>query len=248
MRGEAIRIQLLQEQHRRQVEKEEEARAAHEAMVDRLKAIAPTIERDFGIPADLFTSVLAYEPKSAFQVIESLIPRRFVEERPHITTVGGKLLAVSPSTQEVRVLYEGEDPVEKQLRLKAAMEDVELIPVFDKETGQVIMGNRRLIRSNPMRFIVATAAGVEMREPALPKWLERLSDPNYANLQMEVAKRPVTYAKLLRVRPEEQPEYFRMVQSLQQNYEITPEEEMPIPKSPAPPSPGAVIKPMPGAK
>jgi len=248
LRQSAIQTQLLQEQHRRQIEREEEARVAHEAMVARLKENAPLIERTFGIPADLLTSVLAYEPKTAFQAMESLIPRKFVEERPHISTVGGKLLAVQPSTQEVKVLYEGEDPVEKQLRLKAALEEVELIPVFDKETGQVIMGNRRLIRSNPERYIVASAAGVEMREPALPKWLERLSDPNFASLQMEVARRPVTYAKLLRVRPEEQVEYYRMVQSLQQNYGITPEEEVPIPKQPAPPSPGAVIKPMPGAK
>ena len=248
LRQEAIRTQLLQEQHRRQVEKEEEARAAHEAMVARLKENAPLIERNFGIPADFLQSVLAYEPKTAFQVMESLIPRKFVEERPHLTTVGGKLLAVQPSTQEVKVLYEGEDPVEKQLRLKAAMEEVELIPVFDKETGQVITGTRRLLRSNPTRYIPASAAGVEMREPALPKWLDRLSDPNFANLQMEVARRPVTYAKLLRVRPEEQAEYFKMVQTLQQNYGIQPEEEIPLPKPPAPPSPGAVIKSMPEPK
>jgi len=248
LRHEAIRTQLLQEQHQRQIQKEEEARAAHEAMVARLKESAPTIERTLGIPADLLTSVLAYEPKSAFQAMESLIPRRFVEERPHITTVGGKLLAVSPSTQQVQVLYEGEDPVEKQLRLMAAREEMEPIAVYDKQTGQVITGNKRLLKSDPTRYIPASAAGAEMREPAVPKWVDRLSDANYANLQMEVAKRPVTYAKLLRVRPEEQTEYFKMVQTLQQNYGVQPEEEIPLPKPPAPPSPGAVIKNMPEPK
>jgi len=245
LRHSAIQTQLLQEQHRRQAEKEEEAKAAHEAMVARLKENAPLIERTLGIPADLLQSVLAYEPKTAFQAMESLIPRKFVEERPHLTTVGGKLLAVQPSTQEVKVLYEGEDPVEKQQRLMAAKEEMEPIAVLDKHTGQVITGNRRLLKSDPMRYIPASAAGVEMREPALPKWLDRLSDPNFANLQMEVAKRPVTYAKLLRVRPEEQTEYYKMVQTLQQNYGIQPEEEIPLPKPPAPPSQGAVIKPMP---
>jgi len=245
LRQEAIRTQLLQEEHQRQIQKEEQAKAAHEAMVARLKEQAPLIERTFGIPADFIQSVLAYDPKSALQAIGSLIPKRFVEERPHITTVGGKLLAVSPTTQQVQVLYEGEDPVEKQLRVMAAREEMEPIAVYDKQTGQVITGNRRLLKSDPLRYIPASAAATERREPTIPKWVDRLSDANYANLQMEVAKRPLTYAKLLGVRPEEQTEYFKTVQNLQRTYNVQPEEEIPLPKPPEPPSPGAVIKRMP---